>query len=149
MTHPGQIDPDNQDYYQQRLQSFDKRWREALARWKQQAMGLRGMPIVVHHRSWVYLEAWLGLKEIAALEPKPGSPPTAAHLAKLVSLLGVEPARAVIRSPYQDPRASKWLQEKVEINAIMLPFTVGGTPEADNLFSLFDDTISRLKQASQ
>ena len=143
------IDPDNQDYYQQRLQSFDKRWREALARWKQQAMGLRGMPIVVHHRSWVYLEAWLGLKEIAALEPKPGSPPTAAHLAKLVSLLGVEPARAVIRSPYQDPRASKWLQEKVEINAIMLPFTVGGTPEADNLFSLFDDTISRLKQASQ
>lgn len=143
------IDPDNQDYYQQRLQSFDERWSAALARWKQDAGGLQGMPIVVHHRSWIYLEAWLGLKEIAALEPKPGSPPTAAHLAKLISLLGVQPARVVIRSPYQDPRASKWLQEKVEINAIMLPFTVGGTPEADNLFSLFDDTISRLKQASQ
>jgi len=73
------IDPDNHDYYQQRLGSFDKRWRGALARWKEDSIELQGMPIVVHHRSWVYLEKWLGLKEVAALEPKPGIPPTSAH----------------------------------------------------------------------
>lgn len=143
------VDPDNHDYYQQRLESFDKRWREALARWQEDATALQGMPIVVHHRSWVYLEKWLGLEEIAALEPKPGIPPTSAHLAQLISLLDAHPARAVIRSPYQDPRSSKWLEEKTDITALMLPFTVGGTPEANDLFSLFDDTISRLKQASQ
>jgi len=143
------IDPDNHDYYQQRLGSFDKRWRGALARWKEDSIELQGMPIVVHHRSWVYLEKWLGLKEVAALEPKPGIPPTSAHLAQLISLLDAQPARAVIRSPYQDPRSSKWLEEKIDIAAIMLPFTVGGTPEANDLFSLFDDTISRLKQISQ
>lgn len=143
------IDPDNRDYYQQRVEDFDKRWREALVRWKEDAIGLQGMPIVVHHRSWIYLEIWLGLKEVAALEPKPGIPPTSAHLAQLVSQLDAQPARAVIRSPYQDPRSSRWLEKKVDISAIMLPFTVGGTPEANDLFSLFDDTISRLKQASQ
>ena len=49
---------------------------------QQRRRSARLFGIVVHHRSWVYLERWLGLEEIAALEPKPGVPPTSAHLAR-------------------------------------------------------------------
>lgn len=143
------IDPENEKHYQQRMIDFDDRWRVALARWTEESSGLQGMPVIVHHRSWIYLENWLGLKEVAALEPKPGIPPTSSHLAKIISLLDAQPARAVIRSPYQDPKSSNWLEQKAGVPAVMLPFTVGGTPEADDLFGLFDDTISRLKKVSQ
>ena len=143
------IDPDHKAHYGQRHQVFRQRWEKSLSRWSREAKNLRGKPIVVHHRSWVYLENWLGLNEIAALEPKPGVPPTSRHLASLVSLLDSTPAKVVIRSPYQESKASEWLQKKTGITPVVLPFTVGGTPQAIDLFTLFDDTIARLNKAHQ
>ena len=39
-----------------------------------QAAPLRGMPVVVHHKDMTYLLAWLGMREVGSLEPKPGLP---------------------------------------------------------------------------
>src|SRR5690606_14915918 len=78
------IDRANADYYEERYREFSQRWRANIERWTKAAKPLRGMQIVVHHDSWPYLAAWLGLEEIAALEPKPGLPPTASHLATLL-----------------------------------------------------------------
>ena len=46
------------------------RWQAAIERWEQAAIPLRGMTIVVQHRSWVYLQAWLGLEEVAAIDAR-------------------------------------------------------------------------------
>jgi zinc/manganese transport system substrate-binding protein len=54
------------------------------------------------------------------------------------------PAKMVIRAAYQSPRASEWIAERAKVNAVALPFTVGGTDGAKDLFGLFDDTIARL-----
>jgi zinc/manganese transport system substrate-binding protein len=80
-----QIDPANAATYQQRLATFQQRWLAAMARWKAQAAPLAGRKVVVHHISWVYLWDWLGMQQIGALEPKPGVPPTSAHLASLIA----------------------------------------------------------------
>jgi zinc/manganese transport system substrate-binding protein len=106
------------------------------------------MPLVVYHRDLSYLVGWLGMREIASLEPKPGLPPTTAHLADLLSRLKQNPAKAVVRSAYSDPRPAEWLAERARIPAITLPYTVGGTPQAKDLFSLYDDTLARLLQAA-
>ncbi|HEX4779577.1 MAG TPA: zinc ABC transporter substrate-binding protein, partial [Usitatibacter sp.] len=67
-----ELDPGNAAYYQARLKSFTDRWNAALAKWQQQAAPLKGVPVVVQHKAFTYLIDWLGMKEIAALEPKPG-----------------------------------------------------------------------------
>ncbi|MET0440620.1 MAG: zinc ABC transporter substrate-binding protein, partial [Casimicrobiaceae bacterium] len=41
-------------------------------------------------------------------------------------------------------RASQWLAQRTRIAPVALPFTVGGTEGAKDLFGLFDDTIARL-----
>ena len=53
----------------------------------------------------------------------------------------------VIYSAYQDPRAPEFISEKAKVPAVILPFTVGGTDEARDLFGLYDDTIKRLLAA--
>jgi zinc/manganese transport system substrate-binding protein len=138
------IDPANAAYYRQRLADFDTRWRAAIAKWEQEAAPLKGIPIVVHHKGFPYLNEWLGLQEVAELEPKPGMEPSAAHLEEVLNDLQQHPARMVIRAAYQDERPSEWIAERANIPAVTLPFTVGGTPEAKDLFGLFDDTIRRL-----
>jgi zinc/manganese transport system substrate-binding protein len=142
-----QLDPGRAAAYRDRHADFARRWQEALQRWEVQARLLRGTPIVVHHTSWIYLEHWLGLVRVASLEPKPGVPPSATHLAEVLSGLAVRPARLVVRTPYEDPRPSAWLAERAAIPAVVLPFTVGGTAAATNLVTLFDDTLTRLLEA--
>ena len=53
----------------------------------------------------------------------------------------------IIRAAYNDGRASAWLAERAQIAAVELPFTVGGSEAAKDLFGLFDDTLARLLAA--
>ena len=135
--------------YAARAKRFEERWTAALARWEQKAAPLKGVPIVVQHKGFTYLEAWLGLREVAALEPKPGMEPTTAHLAAVLSTLEAQPAKMVLRAAYQGDRPSQWLAQRGKVNAVVLPFTVGGTDGAKDLFGLFDDTIERLLKGAQ
>lgn len=139
-----QIDPANQAVYQQRQQSFARRWQEAMARWEAQAAPLKGVTIIVQHKAWTYLEQWLGLKELNALEPRPGVEPSASHLEAVLAKQKSLPARMIVYAAYQDPRAANWLADRAHIAALQLPFTVGGTDGAKDLFGLYDDTVSRL-----
>lgn len=139
-----EVDPANASYYQTRYRDFAKRWEAAIQRWQKEAAPLKGVTVVAHHKGWAYLDQWLGIREIAELEPKPGVEPTAAHLEEVLALLKREPARMVIRSAYEDARASEWLANRAKIPAVMLPFTVGGTERAKDLFGLYDDTVQRL-----
>jgi zinc/manganese transport system substrate-binding protein len=93
--------------------------------------------------------SWLGLKQVAALEPKPGVDPTVAYLSEVLAILQREPARMVLRAAYQSDRPSQWIAERAKMKAVMLPFTVGGTDEAKDLFGFFDDTIARLLKGAQ
>jgi zinc/manganese transport system substrate-binding protein len=144
-----QLDAESAAYYQQRYADFATRWQAALAKWQADAAPLRGMPIAVSHTSWIYLEQWLGLKRIVALEPKPGVPPSSGYLAEVLGKLQTTPVKMVIRAAYEDDRPSQFVSERAKVPAVLLPFTVGGTDEAKDLFSLYDDTIKRLKDAVQ
>ena len=142
-----ELDPANGAIYQGNYKAFIERWNAAMLNWEKQAAPLKGMNIVVHHKAFAYLESWLGLREVAALEPKPGVEPTATHLAEVLAQLQRQPAKAVIRAAYGDGRGSEWLAERAKIPAIVLPFTVGGSERAKDLFGLYDDTVQRLLAA--
>lgn len=139
-----QLDANNTAQYQQRLASFNQQWRAAITRWEKQAAPLKGLPVMVQHRGFPYLNNWLGLQQVAELEPKPGMEPSVSHLGAVLAELQTHPAKIVIRAAYQDARPSEWIAQRAKISAVMLPYTVGGTPQATDLFTLFDDTIARL-----
>jgi zinc/manganese transport system substrate-binding protein len=143
------IDRDHADFYRQRAGDFDSRWKTAIARWETRAAPLQGVPVVVMHRDQSYLVDWLGLKELAAIEPKPGVPPSAGYLGQLVTKLSASPPRMILRNAYNDPKAADWLSQRVQAPVVLLPFSVGGTPGAKDLFGLFDDTIDRLLAARE
>jgi zinc/manganese transport system substrate-binding protein len=134
-------------YYRERAQSFQQRWSAAIADWEKRAAPLKGVPLVVYHRNLSYLIRWLGMREVGNLEPRPGLPPTASYLVELLAQLQRDPAKAVVRSAYNDPRAAQWLAERAGIPSQLVPFTVGGTERAKDLFGLFDDTLVRLLEA--
>ena len=142
------IDPENTISYELNLKYFMDRWQAAIERWEATAEPLRGKRVITHHKSWVYLLRWLGLEEVAHLEAIAGLPPTATHLSRLTKQFADGGADVIVRSPYQDARASEWLSERIGVPEIVLPLTVGGTEAASDLFGLFDDILARLAAAT-
>lgn len=130
--------------YKARLADFTARWQAAIQRWEAKAAPLKGKKIVVHHTSWIYLEQWVGMTEIGALEPKPGIPPTSAHLSSLIDTTKSQGGFAILRAAYQDPKPGDWLSERTGVPSITLPFTVGGDEQSKDLFGLFDSTLDKL-----
>ena len=144
-----QLDSTHAGYYQARHKAFAEKWQAAIQRWEKQAAPLKGMPVVVQHKAFPYLSRWLGLQEIAALEPKPGVEPSSGHLSEVLAQVSRQPVKMVLRAAYQDGRSSEWLAERAKIQAVALPFTVGGSEQARDLFGLFDDTIQKLLTAAK
>lgn len=145
----GALDAAEAANYRARTKAFLERWQDATARWEKAAAPLKGMPVVAYHKNLTYLFHWLDMREVGALEPKPGLPPSAAHLSELLEQLKRDPAKAVVRAAYNEPRAAEWLAERARVPSLMLPYTVGGTERAKDLFGLYEDTIARLTQVAK
>ena len=139
-----QLDAAHAAQYAERHERFAKRWSEALTQWTARGARLKGLRVVTHHKNMVYLLNWLGMVEAANLEPKPGIPPSVSHLQELLTTLKATPVRGILRMPYEDEGASQWLSGHSGVPALVLPGSVGGLPDSDNLFKLFDVTLTQL-----
>ncbi len=142
-----EVDPSNAAQYQARYRDFAARWNTAIQRWEKAAAPLKDVPIVVHHHGFTYLENWLGLHEVAQLEPKPGVEPTSAHLADVLEQMKRQPAKLILRTTYNDAHASEWLNERTQIPMVAIADTVGGSDKSKDWFGMFDDAIQRLLEA--
>ncbi|WP_293904472.1 zinc ABC transporter substrate-binding protein [Phenylobacterium sp.] len=142
-----ELDPANAATYRARYAAFATNWTAALKKWQTEAAPLRGVSIAVQHRSWVYLENWLGLHRVVALEPKPGVPPSSGYLAQVLEVLKKQPVKMIIRAAYEDERPSEFVGGRAGVPAVMLPYTIGGSDQAKDLHSLYDDTINRMLKA--
>jgi len=139
-----QLDAANAALYQARHQAFSQRWQAAIQRWEASAAPLKNTPIVVQHKGFPYLERWLGLRQVATLEPKPGVEPNSGYLAEVLAQLQRQPARMILRAAYSDGRSAAWLSERTHMPVVVLPFTVGADAQSKDLFALFDSTLQRL-----
>lgn len=140
------LDPARAADYSANAEDFLARWEEATYDWEREAENLRGMRVVAFHTSFSYLADWLDLDIVATLEPKPGIPPSGAHLASLLEKLTPNPPVAVLRTPYDNEKPARWLSERLGVDDVVLPYTVGGTEGAVDLFTLYAETIRILEE---
>lgn len=139
-----QLDPKHAQFYQERYDLFFDQWYQQLSQWEQQTQVLKGKAYFVQHRNWSYLFDWLKLKEVADLEPKPGIPPSSSHLAGLLKKVKNSQAEGILIANYQNSQGARWLSQKSQLPVLELPFTVGGSEQADSLIGLYQNIIDRL-----
>lgn len=146
-TRLARIDPANAAGYEGRAAELE---RDALAlaarvAAKAAAIDAAKRKVVVYHRSWVYLETWLGLTEVGAVEPKPGIPPDPAHVARLLLQMRAQGARAILAEEYWPQTTTKLLAEKSGAALVVLD---GGAQERgtylDHVARLAERTLAAL-----
>ncbi len=117
------------------------------AGWVAAMLTLRGQKIVTYHRSWVYFAHRFGLGIAAELEPKPGVPPTAAHLAEVAETTKAEGVKIILQEAFYSTKAANQLAGKTGSRVVVVANSVGGQPEATDYLTLMDLIVSRIAQA--
>lgn len=141
--------PDQAQQIRERHAQFDASWKGRIKGWEQRAAPLRGQHVAGQHTTFGYLWNWLGIKQSADLEPKPGMAPSPGHLQNLLQTLQSHPLLAVVVASYQDPRAARWLVGKLgdRVPLITLPATVEDERAPDGLANWYDQILNSLIQA--
>ncbi|MDQ7076155.1 MAG: zinc ABC transporter substrate-binding protein [Gammaproteobacteria bacterium] len=138
------IDPSHQNQYKKNLQHFLQHWTSSIKQWERKTKPLRGTSIVVQHQSWIYLEQWLGLTQLATLEPRPGIPPSSVHLSQVLAAMKKKPADFIIYADYQGNKATHWLAEKTNTPTVAIPFSVA---DGETLSQWYERVINLLLAA--
>jgi len=144
MERIGQIWPELAPQAFARYVRWRVSWNQQREQWRQAAAGLRGRTLVVQHGSFRYLLEWLGIKPVLDLEPKPGLPPSAAHLQELLAAPALADTRAILVASHQDTRAARWLSEKSGKPVLVMPGTVTTEPDTDTLAELISAIVTEL-----
>jgi len=126
----------------------DKGKAQALGGWVAAMRPLRGQKIVTYHRSWVYFAHRFGLEVAAELEPKPGIPPSAGHLAKVTDLVRQQQIRLILQEPFYSPKAGRRVAEQTGANLVIVANSVGGEKEATDYLALMDLIVRRITENS-
>lgn len=139
-----QIDGAHAAFYEQRGQRFQQHWQNAIQQWQQQALPLKGMPVASYHRDWLYLFDWLDVHNLIELEPKPGIPPSFAHLNRVKQIVQQQGVKLIVKTSYQQERAVNWVSRQTGVPWLNLAYTVGGVEGVDSLEQLFNYNIKQL-----
>jgi zinc/manganese transport system substrate-binding protein len=120
---------------------------DELGGWLREAMPFRGRKLVCYHKNWIYFTTLFGLSVVDYVEPKPGIPPTARHVADLVQRIQDENIRVLLTANYFERRKPELIAERTGIKPVVVPMYVQGEPKVDTYFDLVDLWIGRLKTA--
>lgn len=144
-------DPQRAGEIKQRWTAWDADWRNRIAQWERKAAPLRGMRVAGQHTTFAYLWRWLGVEQVADLEPKPGMPPTPGHLQRVLELTRANPPKAVVVASYQDPRSAQWLAQQLGggVTVLQMPSTVTEQAPANTLAGWYDQLLDRLLAAAR
>jgi len=126
------LDPKNAEIFRSNLKTFEEELDGKLVEWHKLLDPYRGQTVVAYHDSWPYFAKEFGVKIDLFLEPKPGIPPTPAHLADVIVKMKEVKAHVIIVDPYlnrktADTVASHTGAKVVEVT--QFPGGVKGTEE--------------------
>ncbi len=117
-----ELDPDGADGYEERAEEFAKRAHDLRNRIVNDAAPAAGTPVVVYHESWVYLVELLGLQQVGTVEPKPGIPPSPAHVARLIDTMQSRDARLLLQEPFYPVRTTELIAGKADGQVLVVRF---------------------------
>jgi ABC-type Zn uptake system ZnuABC Zn-binding protein ZnuA len=141
------VAPGDADVFDQNEKRFSAQLDEKLARWLQLMAPYQGTKVVTYHNSWPNFMHRFGLNVVDYLEPKPGVPPSPAHLASLIGKMNSEGVKVVIQEPYFDQKVGKFVAEKTGAKLLVLSPSVGGEEGINTYPDLFDRNLQKLLAA--
>jgi zinc/manganese transport system substrate-binding protein len=100
------LEPKSCEFFQANLKRFNDRLDAKFSEWQKLLAPFRGREVVTYHNSWPYFAKRFDLKMDLFLEPKPGIPPSSAHLAEVITKMKAASVKVIVTQPYQNRKTA-------------------------------------------
>ena len=144
-----ELDPAGAAAYTANERDFSARLSAAERGWADELATIKGKPVVAWHTSWRYLASYTGMNIVGFMEPKPGVPPSPAHLAGLIQTMRRTGAKVIIMEPFYARKTADFVAARTGAKVLILPPSVGGTRAVADYVSLMDYDLKQLAAALQ
>lgn len=132
-----ELDSKNSGVYEQNFKRFSKSISEFIQNAKKVIPN--GLKVVSYHQTLTYFYKEFGINNVDVLEPKPGVPPSAAHVIKLIKLIKEQKIKKIIVENYFDETVAKRIKKDVpEVKIYVVPVAVGGVKTVNSLLDLYN-----------
>ncbi len=140
--------PQKQKSFEDAFLALEKKIKNSLILWTQRMEKTAIKKVVTHHRTLSYFLDRFGIETAELLEPKPGIPPTSAHIIRVVKTIRDEKIPLILIENYFDPSPLKKIRQKVPgIRGAVVPVSVGGTSEIRDLHDLYETLVKTFEGA--
>lgn len=141
------LDPGNAKAYKLNLAAFEARLSEKEKEWAVKAAGFKGVKVVTYHNSWPSFAKRFGLEVVDFIEPRPGIPPSAAHIHSLTARIRGEGVRLLLVEPYFDLKLPEKISAQTGVPLVGFPPSVGAEEGIKTYTDLFDRQLGLLESA--
>ena len=138
------VDPGSAKLYLANLEAFQDDLKARLRTWLKQAIPKKGTPIVVYHDSWPYFARRFGFEVVGTIEPKPRIPPTQKHLLSVIETMRSRQVLIIVREPYHDQDATRFVEEKTGAKVFTLGTMPGFRPGTEKYQDLIEQNLYTL-----
>jgi len=135
--------PESAGFYRANLSAWESRFKEKEKQWMEYP--LKGKKFIPYHKFFEYLAREFGFEILGYVEPKPGIPPSAGWVEKIIELAKRMKPEAILTTSYYGTREVTFLSQKSGVKYIVVPHDVGATPACKDWFSLMDQVLAALK----
>jgi len=143
-----QLDPKSADVYKANLKKFTDELDAKLAEWQKTLAPFKGQEIVAYHNSWPYFAERFGVKIDLFMEPKPGIPPTPAHLAEVITKMKEDKAHVVIVDPYLNRKTAETVARNTSAQVVDVTQFPGGVKGTEGGYiQMMDYLVNSLAKA--
>jgi zinc/manganese transport system substrate-binding protein len=137
------LDPDQTAFYRTNLSAFEAKLKEKQKQWTN--ISLNGKRFIAYHRFFEYLAKDFGFQIVGYVEEKPGIPPSAGYIEKLIETMKRSKPDGIITTAYSGKEEINALSQKTGIKSIVIPHDVGAAPDINDWFSLMDAVLKSLQ----
>ena len=137
------LDSANTETYHANFRIFANRFNEHQKKWK--GVNLKGKKFIAYHKLFGYLEREYGFRIVDYIEPKPGIPPSAAHIEQLIEMMKQSKPDGIVVTPAHGLAEAKSLAAKTGVKVIVLPQDVGSMKGTDDWFAFMDTVLAAMK----
>jgi ABC-type Zn uptake system ZnuABC Zn-binding protein ZnuA len=141
------LDPKNAAVYEANEKAFTQRLDVAEKRWAADLAKIKGQPVVAWHTSWRYFAEYTGMNIVGFMEPKPGVPPSPAHLAGLIQTMKQTNAKVIVMEPFYNRKMADVVARQTGAKVLIVPPSVGGAKGLDDYIQLMTSNIHQLASA--
>ncbi len=137
-----ELNPENKAYFLKRSLQFKNKIETKLKAWNKIIQESGTQKLISYHKTLRYFLSRFNIQLVDQIEPKPGIPPSSAHIMSLIDLCKKEKIKLILVENFFDDAPARKISAKIpDITVKTVTVAVSGKSDIKNLIDLYQQLI--------